>query len=150
MLGSGMAFEKMESAGYLANHMARLFAQGLAERIKPLGIVPGQFPALLELWGNDGLTQKELVDLLDVEQATMANTLARMERDGLIRRTRDPDDGRAQRVWLTPRAKRLRKPATAAADAQNAVALARLTAAERRQFVDFMRRVVAAMRDVET
>ena len=141
-----MAFKKMDSAGYLANHMARLFATGLAERIKPLGIVPGQFPALLELWEEDGISQRDLVRRLDVEQATMANTLGRMERDGLIRRTRDPEDGRAQQIWLTPRAKALRKDAIAAANAQNAVALRKLSAAERRAFVALMRRVIEAMR----
>ena len=46
----------------------------------------GQFAVLLELWAGDGLTQKELVERLDVEQATMANTLARMVRDGLVER----------------------------------------------------------------
>ncbi|MCB1489552.1 MAG: MarR family transcriptional regulator [Bauldia sp.] len=142
-----MAFKKMDSAGYLANHMARLFAIGLAERIKPLGIVPGQFPALLELWEEDGISQRDLVKRLDVEQATMANTLARMERDGLIRRTRHPEDARAQQIWLTPKAKALRDEAIAAADAQNALALRKLSAGERRQFVALMRRVVEAMQD---
>ena len=141
-----MAFNKTESAGYLANHMARLFAIALQDRIRPLGLSIGQFPALLELWAEDGLTQKELVARLDVEQATMANTLGRMERDGLIRRTRDPEDGRAQQIWLTPRAKALRKDAIAAANTQNAVALRKLSAAERRAFVALMRRVIEAMR----
>ncbi|MEQ9690177.1 MAG: MarR family transcriptional regulator [Bauldia litoralis] len=142
-----MAFEKMHSAGYLANHMARLFAQGLAARIKPLGLVPGQFPALLELWEEDGLSQKELVRRLDVEQATMANTLARMERDGLIRRTRNREDARAQQVWLTARARALREPAIAAAEAENASALAALSERDARQFVDLMRRVVGTLRE---
>ena len=35
-----MGFDKKTSAGYLANHMARLFARGLQEKIAPLGIVP--------------------------------------------------------------------------------------------------------------
>ncbi len=142
-----MAFEKGASAGYLANHMARLFAEGLKTRIKPLGIVPGQFPALLELWENDGLTQKELVARLDIEQATMANTLARMERDGLARRKPHPGDGRAQLVWLTAKAKALRAPAIEAAMAQNEVALSRLSDGERQLFLDFMQRTVDAMQN---
>ena len=142
-----MAFKKMNSAGYLANHMARLFADGLRARIKPLGIVPGQFPALLELWERDGLTQKELVARLDIEQATMANTLARMERDGLVRRKPHPGDGRAQLVWLTAKAKALRAPAIDAAMAQNDVALSLLSDEERGQFLEFMRRTLDAMQD---
>lgn len=145
-----MAFEKMTSAGYLANHMARLFADGLRARVKPLGIVPGQFPALLELWEQDGLTQKELVTRLDIEQATMANTLVRMERDGLVRRKPHPGDGRAQQVWLTAKAKSLRGPAIEAAMSQNELALSLLSAGERQKFLSLMQRAIRAMQDSDT
>jgi len=140
-------FETQDSAGYLANHMARLFAQGLSRRIKPLGIVPGQFPALLALWARDGLTQKELVAQLAIEQATLANTLARMERDGLIRRTRHPTDARAQQIWLTPAARAIEAAACEAARAENREALADLSAPEREQFLDLMRRIIDTMQD---
>lgn len=138
-----MDFVKDHSAGYLANHLARLFARGLTARIKPLGLTTGTFPALLELWENDGLTQKQLVERLDIEQATMANTLARMERDGLITRKKDAIDGRAQRIWLTDHARGLRGPATEAAKAENAEALSGLSKDEQRQFVALMRKVIA-------
>lgn len=141
-----MAFEKWKSPGYLANHMARLFAQGLHERIKPLGLAPAQFMTLLELWSDDGLTQRELVSRLDVEQATMANTLIRMERDGLIKRKPHPQDGRSQQVWLTQKARKLKSPAIEAAMAQNQAALAELNAAERATFVDLMTRTISAMK----
>ncbi len=140
-----MTFDKDSSAGYLANHMARLFAQALQERIKPLGIVTGQFPALLALWESDGLTQKELVAKLDIEQATMANTLSRMERDGLIRRTRHPTDARAQQIWLTPGAKSIRDAAYRAADQTNQKALSDLSPEERGLFVEFMGRVIGGL-----
>ncbi|WP_419908169.1 MarR family winged helix-turn-helix transcriptional regulator [Hoeflea sp.] len=142
-----MLFEKEKSAGYLVNHMARLFAHRLHERIAPLGIVPGQFPALLALWEKDGVTQKELVARLDIEQATMANTLTRMERDGLIRRTRHPADARAQQIWLTAKAKRIRDSAYEAANAVNARALADLRPEEHALFIDCMDRIIASLRD---
>jgi len=140
-----MTFDKMNSAGYLANHMARLFAHGLQARIAPLGIVTGQFPALLELWAQDGVTQKELVAKLDIEQATLANTLARMERDGLIRRTKHPADARAQQIWLTDKAQKIRDEAYAAARQQNALALSGLSPDEQAAFIRTMQRVIEAM-----
>lgn len=138
-----MDFVKDQSAGYLVNHMARLFARGLTARIRPLGLTTGTFPALLELWENDGLTQKDLVERLDIEQATMANTLARMERDGLIRRGRDENDGRVQRIWLTEHARALRAPAIEAAMAENAESLSALSTMEQRQFIALMQRIIA-------
>jgi DNA-binding MarR family transcriptional regulator len=141
-----MAFDKSSSAGYLANHMARLFAHRLQERITPLGIVTGQFPTLLELWEQDGITQSELVAKLDIEQATLANTLTRMERDGLIRRTKHPSDARAQQIWLTKQAIAVRDRAYEAARQQNDQALSGLSDEDQVKFLDYMGRAIKAMR----
>ena len=144
-----MKFEKENSAGFLVNHMARLFAKGLQDRIAPLGIVIGQFPILLELWQKDGVSQRELLSKLDVEQATLANTLNRMERDGLIKRTKNPADARAQQIWLTEHAMHLREGAYKAAQDQNEAALCVLSGAEQAQLMDFMRRVIGGLRPHE-
>jgi DNA-binding MarR family transcriptional regulator len=52
----------------------------------------------------------------------MANTLARMERDGLITREPDPGDRRRALVWLPPRARDIEDELVAAARATNAEA----------------------------
>ncbi len=142
-VNSLMTFKKLQSAGYLANHMARLFAVALHRDIAPLGLAPAQFMTLLELWSEEGLTQRDLIRRLDVEQATVANTLSRMERDGLIVRKPHPEDRRAQSVWLTDKAKALEAPAKAAATAVNEKALASLSEEERNAFVGVMGRVIA-------
>ncbi|MCW2308282.1 MarR family winged helix-turn-helix transcriptional regulator [Rhodobium gokarnense] len=139
-------FDKTRSAGYLANHMARLFAIALAEEIRPLGLAPAQFMTLLELWRTDGLTQKQLVERLNVEQATMANTIARMERDGLVSRRPHPDDGRAQSIHVTEKARALEAPATAAATRVNDSALKDFSQAERDQFNALMARAIDALK----
>lgn len=142
MLERRMTFRKRHSAGYLVNHVARIFERGLSARIKPLGLSTGTFPALLELWEEDGLSQKQLVARLDIEQATMANTLTRMERDGLIRRQTDETDRRVQRIWLTDKARDSRAQAISAATETNAQLLAALSAEERPQFEDLLRKIV--------
>ena len=147
MLKFGMDFKRMNSPGYLANHMARLFEQGLQKRIKPLGIVPGQFPALLELYEKDGQTQKQLVEKLDVEQATLANTLARMERDGLIVRREHQADGRARWIHLTEKAKSIKDQAHQAAMDTNVAALAALTPDEKQLFIKLIRKTIQNMKD---
>ncbi len=125
--------------------MARLFFEELRNHIQPLGIVPGQFPALLALWEQDGQTQKALVEKLDVEQATMANTLNRMERDGLVLRKDHPTDGRAKIICLTEKARSVRNEAYAAAAEVNDIALAELSSEERELFVDLMQRTIRAL-----
>lgn len=140
-----MTIDKMKSAGYLANHMARLFALRLHEQIKPLGIAPAQFAALLELWNDEGITQRQLVQRLDVEQATMANTIARMERDGLIMRKPHASDRRAQLIWLTQKARALETKATGAAKAVNEQAVGAMPEAEREHFLQLMQMTIRAL-----
>lgn len=97
-------------------------AQALKERIEALGVVPGQFAQLLALYEQDGLTQAELCERVRIEQPTMASTLNRMERDGLIRRVPDPADRRRARVMLTTQARRLEGDLVSAARGVNSAA----------------------------
>lgn len=142
-----MRFDKNRSAGHLINHASRLFAHALYDRMKHLGLAPAQFMALVELWEKDGLTQAELTERLDVEQATLAGTLARMERDGLITRHPHPDDKRAKKNVLTPDAKRLEAPAKNAAASTNASALSGLTEAESDQFFSLTAKIIASLKE---
>ncbi len=136
-------FARETSLGYQVNYLARLLAQALHERIAPLGVVPGQFAQLLTLYAEDGLTQRELCDRVGIEQPTMANTLQRMERDGLIRREPDPADGRRARVLLTDRARDLGAPLVAAAQDVNALATKGLDQREVAALLHAVSRVVA-------
>ena len=134
-----MAFNRMESATYLASLLAKSFSRALQERGQKLGFAPGQFPVLLELWAEEGLTQKQLLDRLDIEQATMANTLARMERDGLIVRRKHPQDKRSQQIFLTERAREIEAAAKEAALAADQSLLSGLRQFERELMLEYMR-----------
>ena len=82
------------------------------------------------LYEQDGLTQAELSKRIQVEQPTMANTLNRMERDGLIRRQIDPLDKRRAIVHLTPRAKSFKNDLMDKARQVPGKALAKLSASD--------------------
>lgn len=141
-----MTFDKKRSLGFVTNHLARLFAHRLQDAVAPLGLAPAQFMTLLELWEADGLTQSELTARLDVEQATMANTLKRMERDGLIAKEPHPEDRRSQIIRLTERARALEAPAKAAAQGVNEKAAQSLSDKERDTALEAMQTMVAALR----
>ena len=136
---------RQESLGYLVNHLARLMARALHREISSHGVVPGQFPVLLSLWEEEGLTQAELHQRTQVEQATMANTLRRMERDGLVVRKADPVDARRARVHLTPRARGLQAVLVRSARRVNEVATATLSPADRVRFLELLRAAISAL-----
>ena len=135
-----------QSAGYLVNHLGRQFAVLLANRLKPLGLAPAQHAVLLALWQEDGLSQRELVNILEIRQATAANTLDRMERDGLITREVHPDDARSKRICLTAKARALENEVTGIARDINANALAALDEHERGQFLEMLKKIIEQQR----
>ena len=87
--------------GHLVSVAARGFAWLSEARLKPLGFGVGHLPVLVALKTGRAKTQRELARFAGVEQPSMAQMLARMERDGLIRRTPDPADGRSSLIELT-------------------------------------------------
>ncbi|NKJ36401.1 MarR family transcriptional regulator [Rhizobium sp. SG570] len=132
----------MDSAAYLASQMAKGFARALQQRATKLGFSPGQFPILLELWSEDGLTQKQLLERVDIEQATMANTLSRMERDGLVKRRPHPSDKRAQLIFLTDKAAAIQAEAIEAAMAADTDLLKDFRSFERELLLEYIRRIL--------
>lgn len=137
-----MTYDRSTSAGYLTNWAARLFAKALEQR---LGTSSGPMPVFFALQDGGSLSQKVLALQAAVEQPTMAATLNRMERDGLIARTPDPDDGRSARVSLTALGRRRAEAAFKVARDVNAIANSALKPAERELFYDMMRRIVVAL-----
>lgn len=131
------------SLGYQINHLGRLLAHALHQRIAPLGVVPGQFAQMLALFEQDGLTQRELCELVRIEQPTMANTLRRMERDNLVRREPDPTDGRRTRVVLTTRARDLEDHLVTAARDVNALATSGLSGDDVSAFMSTMAQIIS-------
>lgn len=137
-----MGFDRSHSATYLAGQLAKGFSRSLQKRSTALGFSPGQFPVLLELWQEDGLTQKQLLDKLEVEQATLANTLSRMERDGLIQRSPHPNDRRAQVITLTSLGRALELQAVEAAAEADAALFSGFKRFERELMIQYMRMIV--------
>lgn len=89
------------SAGHLFNRAARLYRQLADQRLAPLGLSSGQLPVLTALMQTPVMSQKDLVERAGIEQPTMAATLGRMERDAIIERRPDPEDGRSSLFSLT-------------------------------------------------
>lgn len=131
--------------------VSRLLSELLGTRLAAFGVSIGQLPTLLALYDADGRTQAELARAIGVEQPTMAATLRRMERDGLIRRIPDPGDRRRARVQLTDRALAMRDELQAQRAAIDELALAGLSARDRhtlpRMLATMTANLVAAARD---
>lgn len=144
-----MSYVRETSAGYLTNWAARLFARAIERRLA--GGNSGPMPVFFALQDGGAMTQKQLAQLAAVEQPTMANTLNRMERDGLVARTPNPNDRRSAQVSLTPLGRERAGAAFVSAIEVNGIATDTLKPEEREVFYGMMRRIIAALeRDVGT
>jgi DNA-binding MarR family transcriptional regulator len=70
-----------------------------AEQLRGAGLSLAQFDALAQISAREGLTQQELADALLVTKGNVCQLLDRMEQAGLLERRQD---GRANRLALTP------------------------------------------------
>jgi DNA-binding MarR family transcriptional regulator len=75
-----------------------------ADQLRCHGLSLAQFDALAQVNVHEGLTQQELADALLVTKGNVCQLLDRMEQSGLLERHQD---GRANRLALTPQGRRL-------------------------------------------
>ena len=140
-----MTFNRIESPGYMTNLAARLFARVIDRRLKPLGVVSGQLPVFFELANRPQQSQKRLAEAAAIEQPTMAATLSRMERDGLVSKQRDPKDGRSMLYSLTPAAMEKAARVRAAIREVNALATKDLDKDERAAHLAILKKMTVAL-----
>ena len=145
-----MVLKRESSAGYMCNWAARLFARELERQLAPSGIASAYMPVMFALADNKALTQKALARQAAVEQPTMAATLNRMARDGLIERRPDPADRRSALIMLTPLAQSKIETVEQVVRRINTLALAPLVPAEQQQFTALLGKVIAVLEARDT
>jgi DNA-binding MarR family transcriptional regulator len=80
----------------------------LALRLMPdKDMHPGQARCIWAISTNDGITQRDLAELLHVSRPTVTAMLQRLERSGFVERSNDADDARLTRICLTPSGREL-------------------------------------------
>lgn len=136
--------------GFILNDVARLMRTTFDRRVKALGLTRSQWWVLNHLFRNDGVTQSELADILEVKKATLGRLLDRMEQKGWIRREGHAGDRRAKRVFLTDEVEPSIKAMRAAAAEVRREALAGLAAGQQEQFVDTLLAIKANLVRLES
>ena len=98
--GYELAREVMATADTFLRESQRLF--------RPHGLTAAQYNVLNVLGeSEEGLSQRELGDILVVDRSNVTGLLDRLEKSGLVKRTDHPSDRRVYRVSLTPAGRKL-------------------------------------------
>jgi len=110
--------------------LARVFQkvdQASAEHLRTWNLSVAQFDVLAQVGAAEGRTQQELADALLVTKGNVCQLLNRMEGDELIQRVAE---GRTNRLYLTPKGRRLFAAVVPAQEALIARQFAALTTEE--------------------
>jgi MarR family transcriptional regulator for hemolysin len=84
--------------------MLRTYAD---QRARQFGISRAQWGVLIRIDRTEGLKQSELAEILDLQPISLTRLLDRLAENGFIERRADPNDRRANRLYLKPAARPL-------------------------------------------
>ena len=127
--------------GFLISDVARLMRTAFDRRVRGLGLTRSQWLVINRLHRRPGATQSELAEMLEVEKATAGRMVDRMEKKGWVVRRADTADRRVNRLHLTDEADLIQLRMAEISDRTVDDALALLSAFEREQFTESIRRV---------
>lgn len=115
--------------------VARLLKTYADQRARQYGMTRAQWAVLFRLDRSEGLKQSELAELLDLQPITLTRLLDRLADNGLIERRADPNDRRANRLFLTPAARPLLEQLSALGEDMMRSVLDRLDAKSRERLL---------------
>jgi MarR family transcriptional regulator, transcriptional regulator for hemolysin len=99
--------DRYQNFGFLLKDVGRLYTRRFEERAHALALTLPQCKALAFLAKNEGVSQKRLAELIEVDPMSLVRMLDRMQADGWVERRSDPEDRRARCLCLTEKAKPL-------------------------------------------
>ncbi len=110
-----------------------LSASRWSERLRPLGITPGEGVVLRVISASEHASQRELADSLGVAPSRVVALVDALEARHLVARTRSPEDRRRYRLALTDDGREVLAGLFAAGAAHEADIAGSLSSDERRQ-----------------
>ena len=97
--------DQHQNFGFLLHDVTRLYQRRFEQRSARLSLTLPQCKTLFLIARNEGISQRQLADLADIDAMSIVRILDRMEADGWVERRADPQDRRARRLAITVQAR---------------------------------------------
>lgn len=127
--------------GFVIHDVARQMRWNFDRQSQGLGLTRSQWSVLAHLKRGDGVQQKTLARIMDIKPITLARHIDRLEKEGWVERRDDPDDRRAKRLFLTPKAAPQLEALHKLGQKVRKQALTGISAAEEVQLLDLLNRM---------
>lgn len=101
-------FSLNDCIGFITNIASKRLSEEFNRRLESYGVTRVNWIAIYYIGDNDGISQRELANKMDVNESSIARLLDRMEKEELTVRKKDPHDRRTAGVYLTEKGEKLR------------------------------------------
>ena len=138
------------SVGFLINDVSRLMRAWFDARAQDFGLTRAQWRVLVHLAARQGINQRSLAEIVELDNVTLSRHIDRLERDGWLERRADPSDRRAWCLFLTDMAEPMLEKMGDLAVQTQAEAMKGLSETEREQLADMLIRIKSNISPNET
>lgn len=136
--------------GLRISYIARMLRTRFDQRARSMGLTRAQWQTIAVIRWNEGATQREVAEKLEVGSVTAGRLIDRLEQDGWIERRADPADRRANRLSISPKAQPMLERLTALGMDEEARALEGLSADERLLLAGLLDRIIVNLEERAT
>ncbi len=122
----------------------------LSKTFAEYGIGQGQIKFLMMLFEQDGLTQEYMANELNIDKATVARAVRKLETEGYVKRQPHESDRRSNYIYLTEKAKDIESFVKKEMTYWTETLTAGFTEEEQKQAIELLKRMAGnAVREVE-
>lgn len=136
-----MTNNSCQSVGKYISIIHRTGSSFLSKEFSKFNIGSGQYMYLIHLYKNDGLSQEELTEILNIDKGTTAKSIKKLETEGFVMRVKDKNDKRINRVYLTPKALEIKDEFLSSINAWENTITSNLSYAEKEQALTLLKKI---------
>ena len=133
---------KHHSIGRLTSHITHITHLYLTTQLQHYHISSGQLPLLMRLYHQDGIHQEQLAHDLLLDKTTCTRQITKLVKAGLITKENDPTDKRANKIYLTDKAHRIKKDVRHILRTWRNILLQNFTPEDQNQFLTYLQRTI--------
>ena len=142
--------EKIHGAVHLMLHLDRMHRAAIERQVGEMGLHRSQHRMLMVLARSEEMpSQAELARRMDISPPAVANTLARLEKEGYIRRAEDSRDSRNHKVYLTDKGRNILESTKVRFDSVDRAMFAQVSEQELEQFTGLLARMQQNLKTFE-
>lgn len=134
-------YDVQKNVGYWIRRNYMNFTKIHNNKLAKYDITISQIGVLVELWIEDGQTQKQIADKMAIMPSTLTGLLDNLSSKKFITRREDKSDARIKRVFLTEEGREFREPSNDVIKEMDSIITADLSEEEKQMIVFWLKKI---------